>query len=91
MADIKATRVDYFLSLESSEFNMVFRAVGQACGAKARFKRSEIEALRKLNAKLAEIRVATARQTLLQAEAALTSAIEISGLPVPEDSPVEEG
>lgn len=83
--DVKAIRTEVLLGLSGEEFNLVFRAVGKACGAKNALRAAEITELRKLNEKLAEIRVAHTRQAAQVAEAALASACALSELPLPVD------
>jgi hypothetical protein len=90
VGDIKSARVEYMLMLEQSEFNLVFRAVGKACGAPASFKKTEMEALRKLNVKLASARLAAARQAFEVAQGAFDKAEELTAMAFPDEDALEQ-
>lgn len=74
MADVKKVLVHYLLDVSHDEFQLIFRAVGQVCGAKVSVNDKELEALREVNLKLAKIRASTLIQMADQASAAVDRA-----------------
>lgn len=73
--DVKKVQVSYLLDLTHDEFVLLFRAVGQACGAKGvKVREDEMPQLQKLNVKIADIRAKTIAQMHDQAQAALKRA-----------------